>query len=127
MKLFGDSESAVGGAVVDDDEFPVKFPVAGGESVSPLVTTSETGGSVYFSVKVRFSSQVMMGRLRRSLYVAEVAECKSSNAGSDGEGRLTQNYRVLVLDGHGVPRDARYKECESCKSRCLLQRELWLR
>lgn len=31
LELFGDGEGAVGGAVVDDDEFPIEFAVDGGK------------------------------------------------------------------------------------------------
>ena len=67
LELFGDAEGAVGGAVVDDDYFPVEF--AGEEGVSCEGGSLGDGaeGQSYFSVKVRARSQTIMGRLRRSL------------------------------------------------------------
>ena len=56
---------AVGGAVVDDDDFVVEFAVRKG-----LVGVGVGGcrlGWSYCSVKVWLRSQIMMGRLRRSL------------------------------------------------------------
>ena len=64
-ELFGDFLGPVGGAVVDDDDFPVE--VAEGGSISG---GSQSYGRViptYLALKVCSRSQTMMGRLRRSL------------------------------------------------------------
>jgi hypothetical protein len=70
-ELVGDLLGAVGGAVVDDDEFPVEL-AGEGQSVCRDVKGKAT--IAYLSVKVRLSSQAMMGRLRRSLYVGRMTE-----------------------------------------------------
>jgi hypothetical protein len=64
-ELFGDFLRAVGGAVVDDDDFPVE--VSGREVVSGVVIGLGGGGKAYSALKVCSRSQTMMGRLRRSL------------------------------------------------------------
>ncbi len=67
MELFGYGEGAVGGAVVDDYDLPVEFARLR-QGLDGIV--GRGGGErkvVYFSVKVRARSQVIIGRLRRSL------------------------------------------------------------
>lgn len=69
-KLRGDFLGTVGGAVVYDDELPVEVAARGGQYLgvrNGVMGGREEGGAAYFSVKVLLSSQVMMGRLRRSL------------------------------------------------------------
>jgi hypothetical protein len=62
-QLVGDDLRPVRGAVVDDYELPVEVPA--GKLASECEATGE--GESHISVKVRLRSQVMMGRLRRSL------------------------------------------------------------
>ena len=76
-ELVCDDLSSVRGAVVDDYELPVELPGGPGVSICTRMNCEagsnveeyecSKGTSTYCSVKVRFSSQVMMGRLRRSL------------------------------------------------------------
>ena len=63
LELLGDCEGAVGGGVVDDDDFVVEG--AGAGAVSERIEGG--GGGFYCSVKVLLRSQMIMGRLRRSL------------------------------------------------------------
>jgi hypothetical protein len=68
LELGGNFLGAVGRAVVDDDELPVK--VSGGESgvsIGIVGCGCRDSAATYCSVNVLFSSHVMMGRLRRSL------------------------------------------------------------
>jgi hypothetical protein len=64
-ELFGDFLRAVGGAVVDDDDFPVEVP--GRIGVSQVIIGFGGRGKAYSALKVCSRSQTMMGRLRRSL------------------------------------------------------------
>lgn len=64
-ELFGDVLRAVGGAVVDDDDFPVE--VAGNAVLVEYSDYGETVFKAYLALKVCSRSQTMMGRLRRSL------------------------------------------------------------
>lgn len=74
LELLGDVEGAVRGGIVNDDQLPVEL-TGSDETVSePIEAQFEKERGMdycavdeYFSVKVRFKSQVMMGRLRRSL------------------------------------------------------------
>lgn len=74
LELLGDIEGAVRGGIVNDDELPVEL-TGSNDAVSESIEAwfeKERGMGLcgveeYFSVKVRFKSQVMMGRLRRSL------------------------------------------------------------
>lgn len=74
LELLGDVEGAVRGGIVNDDQFPVEL-TGSNDTVSESMEAkfekemgvNYCGASEYFSVKVRFKSQVMMGRLRRSL------------------------------------------------------------
>ena len=65
LELGGDFLGAVGGAVVDDDEFPVEFAVK--QSLVVALRCEGVGVATYFSSNVLASSHVIMGRLRRSL------------------------------------------------------------
>lgn len=68
LELEGDFLGSVGGAVVHDYEFPVEIAVR--KFVRNALEKWAVGmvvGNTYFSVKVLFSSHVIMGRLRRSL------------------------------------------------------------
>jgi hypothetical protein len=72
-QLGGYDLGAVRGAVVDDYELPVE--VAVGSRVVSYVETKDwgrKGREAYLSVKVRLSSQVMMGRFWRSLKVGRI-------------------------------------------------------
>lgn len=64
LELGGDFLGAVGGAVVDDDEFPVEVTIV---IVLELGVVVERRGASYFSVNVLLSSHVIIGRFRRSL------------------------------------------------------------
>jgi hypothetical protein len=71
-ELVGNDLGAIGGAIVDDDQFPIEVTgCEGSKSAAGRSRIEEVaarqGLTTYFSVKVRLSSQVMMGRLRRSL------------------------------------------------------------
>lgn len=67
-ELFGDVLGAVGGAVVDDYDFPVKVSVC--DWVSEVLCDGWFVGEyskTYCALKVCSRSQTMIGRLRRSL------------------------------------------------------------
>lgn len=64
-QLVGDFLRAVGGAVINDDDFVVEFAGAGFVRRAGLSEADRWGA--YCSVKVWLRSQIMMGRLRRSL------------------------------------------------------------
>ena len=66
LELFGDCQGPVRRTIIDNDEFPVNGAM--GFKMSKFrIPISSKEGNPYFSVKVRFSNQVMIGRLRRSL------------------------------------------------------------
>ncbi|ROW05501.1 hypothetical protein VSDG_00440 [Cytospora chrysosperma] len=81
-ELVGDFLGAIGGAVVDNDEIPVDVAIERRDKEVGLElelgywhrdgTTAKRGA--YFSVNIRCSSQVMMGRFWRSLKVGRITE-----------------------------------------------------
>lgn len=80
-KLFRDFLGSVGGAIVNNNEFPVELAV--GEGVDINVRAFVLGGVGYYcSVNVFSKSQVMTGRFLRSLYVGRMTEYLSFGIGA---------------------------------------------
>lgn len=71
-ELLGDGLRAVGGAVVDDDDFPVEFTGVGESVWGVLGALPDL--EAYCSVNMRWRSHVMMGRFLRSLKVGRRTE-----------------------------------------------------
>lgn len=63
LELLADLESTVRGAIVNDNDFPIQIAIFG----SVFVSFTEGIRGSHFSLKVFWISQVMIGRLRRSL------------------------------------------------------------